>query len=71
MDSIKKKKMWECIKSVPYLDTLDENVTEQFIILKVRGTFLENVEPVLIILFSLLIMLFIFGFVLRKLKIIN
>ena len=71
MDSIKKKKMWECIKSVPYLDTLDENITEKFIILKVRGTFLENVEPVLIILFSLLIMLFIFGFVLRKLKIIN
>jgi hypothetical protein len=71
MDSIKKKKMWECIKSVPYLDTLDENVTEQFIILKVRGTFLENVEPVLIILFSLLLIILIFGFVLRKLKIIN
>ena len=50
MDSIKKKKMWECIKSVPYLDTLDENVTEQYVILKVRGTFLEDVEPVLIIL---------------------
>tara|TARA_B100000161_G_C33372529_1_gene334026 strand:- start:30 stop:245 length:216 start_codon:yes stop_codon:yes gene_type:complete len=71
MDSIKKKKMWECIKSVPYLDTLDENVTEQFIILKVRGTFLENVEPVLIILFSLLLIILIFGFILRKLKIIN
>ena len=51
MDSIKKRKMWECIKSVPYLDTLDENVTEQYVILKVRGTFLEYVEPVLIILF--------------------
>ena len=44
MDSIKKRKMWECIKSIPYLDTLDENVTEQYVIIKVRGTFLENVE---------------------------
>ena len=50
MDSIKKRKMWDCIKSVPYLETLDENVTEQYIILKVKGTCLENVEPVLIIL---------------------
>lgn len=65
MDSIKKRKMWDCIKSVPYLDTLDENVTEQYIILKVKGTCLENVEPVLIILFSLLLILFMFGFVLR------
>jgi hypothetical protein len=65
MDSIKKRKMWDCIKSVPYLDTLDENVTEQYIILKVKGTCLENVEPVLIILFSLLLVLFMFGFVLR------
>ena len=70
MDSIKKKKMWECIKSIPYLDTLDENVTEQFVSLKVRGTFLESVEPVLIILFSLLIILFIFGFVIRRFKIL-
>lgn len=54
MDSIKKKKMWDCIKSIPYLDTLDENITEQFVSLKVRGTFLEKVEPVLIVLFSLL-----------------
>ena len=69
MDSIKKKKMWECIKSIPYLDTLDENVTEQFVSLKVRGTFLESVEPVLIILFSLLIILFIFGFVIRRFRI--
>ena len=68
MDSIKKRKMWECIKSVPYLDTLDENVTEQYVILKVRGTFLQDVEPVLIILFSLLIIIFIFGFLVRKLK---
>jgi|TARA_Y200000002_G_scaffold365228_1_gene354932 hypothetical protein len=65
MDSIKKRKMWDCIKSVPYLDTLDENVTEQYIILKVKGTCLENVEPVLIILFSLLLILFMFGFILR------
>ena len=65
MDSIKKRKMWDCIKSVPYLDTLDENVTEQYIILKVKGTCLENVEPVLIILFSLLLVLFMFGFILR------
>jgi len=70
MDTIKKKKMWECIKSVPYLDTFDENITEKFIIIKVRGTFLENVEPVLIILFSLLIMLFIFGFVIRTFNIL-
>lgn len=69
MDSIKKKKMWECIKSIPYLDTLDENITEQFVSLKVRGTFLERVEPVLIVLFSLLIILFIFGFVIRRFKI--
>ena len=66
MDSIKKKKMWDCIKSIPYLDTLDENITEQFVSLKVRGTFLERVEPVLIVLFSLLIFLFIFGFVIRN-----
>tara|TARA_B000000557_G_scaffold87420_1_gene70531 strand:+ start:754 stop:957 length:204 start_codon:yes stop_codon:yes gene_type:complete len=66
MDSIKKKKMWDCIKSIPYLDTLDENVTEQFVSLKVRGTFLERVEPVLIVLFSLLIILFIFGCVIRR-----
>jgi len=65
MDSIKKRKMWDCIKSVPYLETLDENVTEQYIILKVKGTCLENVEPVLIILFSLLLILFMFGFILR------
>lgn len=69
MDSIKKKKMWECIKSIPYLDTLDENVTEQFVSLKVRGTFLEKVEPVLIVLFSLLIILFIFGCIIRRFKI--
>lgn len=69
MDSIKKKKMWDCIKSIPYLDTLDENITEQFVSLKVRGTFLEKVEPVLIVLFSLLIILFIFGFVIRRFKI--
>lgn len=68
MDSIKKRKMWDCIKSVPYLDTLDENVTEQYIILKVKGTCLENVEPVLIILFSILLILFMFGFVLRLIK---
>ena len=68
MDSIKKKKMWECIKSIPYLDTLDENITEQYVIIKVKGTFLQDVEPVLIILFSLLIIIFIFGFLLRKLK---
>jgi len=68
MDSIKKKKMWDCIKSVPYLDTLDENVTEQYIILKVKGTCLENVEPVLILLFSILLILFMFGFVLRLIK---
>lgn len=70
MDTIKKKKMWECIKSIPYLDTLDENVTEQFVILKVRGTFLEKVEPVLIILFSLLIILFIFGSIIRTFNIL-
>ena len=68
MDSIKKKKMWECIKSIPYLDTLDENITEQYVIIKVKGTFLQDVEPVLIILFSLLIIFFIFGFLVRKLK---
>ena len=68
MDSIKKRKMWECIKSIPYLDTLDENVTEQYVIIKVRGTFLENDEPVLIILFSLLITIFICGFIVRRLK---
>ena len=68
MDSIKKRKMWECIKSIPYLDTLDENVTEQYVIIKVRGTLLENVEPVLIILFSLLIAIFICGFIVRRLK---
>ena len=68
MDSIKKRKMWDCIKSVPYLDTLDENVTEQYIILKVKGTCLENVEPVLILLFSILLILFMFGFVLRLIK---
>lgn len=70
MDSIKKKKMWDCIKSIPYLDTLDENITEQFVSLKVQGTFLEKVEPVLIILFSLLIIFFIFGFVIRRFKIL-
>lgn len=68
MDTIKKKKMWNCIKSIPYLDTLDENITEQYVMLKVRGTFLESVEPVLIILFSILFVLFIFGFVIRKLN---
>ena len=68
MDSIKKKKMWECIKSIPYLDTLDENITEQYVIIKVKGTFLQDVEPVLIILFSLLIIIFIFGYIIRGLK---
>jgi len=68
MDSIKKRKMWECIKSVPYLDTLDENITEQYVIIKVKGTFLQDVEPVLIILFSLLIIIFIFGYIIRRLK---